>query len=280
MRHHIGLVLVIALAVGCSGKKDIPEDEQAPEPSPDVARGEEIIKSVGGKAAEHFRAACANCHGISGKGDGAQAKGMMPGPRNFTDATWQAKVTDEAIRNIIVKGGAAMDMSALMSPAPKEIREDPAALDGLVKIVRLYGPPKASAPPATPSTPTKSEPPTQTKEQGKTTSILKPKPEANTPRKRTASESAKHIYRSECAYCHGPDGAGNGPTSVTLKVKPRSFRSVGWQNHVTDDRIKTAIVSGGAAVGLSPEMPAHKRLEEQPLVLAELVQVIRSMRAY
>ena len=172
----------------------------------------------------------------------------MPGPRNFTDAGWQAKVTDESIRNIIVKGGAEMGMSALMSPAPKEIREDPAALDGLVKIVRLYGPPKASAPTPPAPTPNKTAPPAQPKEQGKTTSTLKTQPDANTPRKKTAAETAKHIYRGECAYCHGPDGAGDGPTAVTLKVKPRS-RSVGWQDHVTDDRIKTAIVSGGAAVG-------------------------------
>ena len=115
---------------------------------------------------------------------------------------------------------------------------------------------------------------------GQDDEYLKTQPDANTPRKKTAAETAKHIYRGECAYCHGPDGAGDGPTAVTLKVKPRSFRSVGWQDHVTDDRIKTAIVSGGAAVGLSPEMPAHKRLEEQTLVLAELVHVIRSMGAY
>ena len=142
-----------------------------------------------------------------------------------------------------------MGMSALMSPAPKEIEEDPAALDGLVKIVRLYGPPKAQR--RRHQHRHRQDRPTGP---AKRTGQDDEHPENPTRRqyaaKKTAAETAKHIYRGECAYCHGPDGAGDGPTAVTLKVKPRSFRSVGWQDHVTDDRIKTAIVSGGAAVGL------------------------------
>ena len=89
MRHHIGLVLVVALALGCSGKKDIPE-ETAPEPSPDVAR----VKRSSSPWVASCRALSRrvrDCHSISGKGDGAQAKGMMPRPRNFTDAGWQPK---------------------------------------------------------------------------------------------------------------------------------------------------------------------------------------------
>lgn len=41
----------------------------------------------------------------------------------------------------------------------------------------------------------------------------------------------RDLYRANCSSCHGDEGRGEGPSSLTLKVKPRNFRSLGgWTN--------------------------------------------------
>ena len=62
---------------------------------------------------------------------------LNPGPRNYTDPTWQASVTDDDIKQIIVAGSAAVGKSSGMPPNPG-LKNDPAMLDGLVKIVRGF----------------------------------------------------------------------------------------------------------------------------------------------
>lgn len=68
---------------------------------------------------------CTTCHGIIGRGDGPQ--GPMTKPRDLTDPTWQASVSDEDIKSAIVNGRGAM-------PA-FQLPED--TVSGLVKLVRL-----------------------------------------------------------------------------------------------------------------------------------------------
>jgi cytochrome c553 len=84
-----------------------------------------------------FMTVCATCHGIDGTGTGPAAESLNPKPRNYTDAQWQASVTDDDIREIIVKGGQAMKKSAMM-PANPNLKDDRATLDGLVQIIRGF----------------------------------------------------------------------------------------------------------------------------------------------
>jgi hypothetical protein len=64
--------------------------------------------------------------------------GLNPKPRNYTDPAWQASVTDDQIKEIILKGGAGMGKSPLM-PAQPQLGDKPEVLDGLVKIIRGFG---------------------------------------------------------------------------------------------------------------------------------------------
>ena len=277
MKRIVWAMVLGAVTLGCSDKP-VPEEAQPMGPSKEaIAKGEDILRAVGGPAAEHYRAVCSTCHGISGMGDGPSARGVQPSPKNFTDGRWQEYATDEAIAKIIVEGGRAVGKSPLMMANP-DLKAKPEVLAGLVRIVRLYGPqkPPAVAPTPAPAPPAPIAPPKAKEVKGAQIDGSAP----NTPRVRTADEKARHVYRTQCAYCHGADGAGNGPTAVTLKTKPRSFRSKEWQEKTGDERIRTVIVSGGASVGLSAEMPPHGGLKRDREVLAELVQVIRSMRAY
>ena len=41
----------------------------------------------------------------------------------------------------------------------------------------------------------------------------------------------RDLYRANCSSCHGDEGRGDGPSALTLTVKPRNFHSLGgWTN--------------------------------------------------
>lgn len=89
---------------------------------------------------------------------------------------------------------------------------------------------------------------------------------------------ARDLYNQRCAMCHGTDGSGNGPAGAALNPRPRNFTDSTWQQSVTDDQIRRAIVGGGQAVGKSSTMPANPDLEGRNEVLQGLVTMIRSFR--
>jgi len=62
-------------------------------------------------------------------------------------------------------------------------------------------------------------------------------------------------YEVQCAGCHGEFGAGDGPASASLPVKPASFQDASFWASRTDQQVRTAIAAGGTAVGKSPLMP-------------------------
>ncbi len=95
-------------------------------------------ETTGGSAEEIFAQRCVTCHGADGKGDGPGAKALAVKPRNYTDAKWQTSVTDEHIREIIVKGGAAVGKDPGMPPNP-DLADEPEVVEGLVKKVRSFG---------------------------------------------------------------------------------------------------------------------------------------------
>ena len=84
-----------------------------------------------------FKSVCATCHGPEGRGDGPAAASMNPKPRNYSDPTWQASVTDEELQRIILKGGSALGKSAMM-PANPQLKDKPEVLDALVKTIRGF----------------------------------------------------------------------------------------------------------------------------------------------
>lgn len=127
MRVALALSL-LSLACACDDKKPRrppPPEEIALAPMPKDARG-------------YYAERCTQCHGATGQGDGPSGKNLQPWPRNFTNKEWQAAATDEQIRTIIVRGGAALGKSAAM-PANPELESKPEIVAGLVDIVRGFG---------------------------------------------------------------------------------------------------------------------------------------------
>ena len=60
-----------------------------------------------------------------------------------------------------------------------------------------------------------------------------------------------------------------------LTTKPANFTNKNWQRKVTDSQIVTAIVKGGAALGLSPQMQPNPDLANQPEVVQALLAKVR-----
>lgn len=89
------------------------------------------------QALRMYATVCSMCHGPEGKGDGAAAEALNPKPRNYTDAAWQASVTDEEIKKTILLGGQGVGKSPSM-PGQPQLKDQPAVLDGLVKIIRGF----------------------------------------------------------------------------------------------------------------------------------------------
>jgi mono/diheme cytochrome c family protein len=82
-----------------------------------------------------FKFYCAQCHGLTGKGDGPNVTKDFPvSPRNFTNATEMNKLSDADMKNVILDGGPAASKSPMMPPWSKTLTE--AQVDALIGHLR------------------------------------------------------------------------------------------------------------------------------------------------
>src|SRR5687767_4581943 len=91
------------LLLACSKSAESPAVESGPTP----ASPTEASRAAEEEARTTFNTLCSTCHGTSGQGDGIAAANLQPKPRNYTDKAWQASVTDDQIKQIILMGGQA-----------------------------------------------------------------------------------------------------------------------------------------------------------------------------
>jgi len=140
MRSLLVVVAVLSLAA-CGRSEESPPDEGG-HANPTEAGGSGAAAPTASKAAFEarrvFQTICATCHGPSGRGDGQAAAALNPKPRNYTDKTWQASVTDDDISKIILLGGQAVGKSPIM-PAQPQLKDQPEIVAELVKIIRGFG---------------------------------------------------------------------------------------------------------------------------------------------
>jgi mono/diheme cytochrome c family protein len=126
------LVLGLCVASACQSKQETPRPRAKPAaPAPP----EPVADDPAAEARILFKVRCATCHGAEGRGDGPGGAVLTLKPRNFTDSVWQDGVKDEQLREIIVKGGAAVGKSPGMAPNP-DLEKEPEVMSELVKIIR------------------------------------------------------------------------------------------------------------------------------------------------
>lgn len=135
------LTCLLLCLVAC-GKNNEPPPPTSGSPVAQTESGPKTKKPSGGpipeQAQQMFQTVCATCHGADGSGNGPAAETLTPKPRNYTDPAWQASVTDEEIRKIILLGGQQVGKSPMM-PGNPHLESQPEVLDGLVQIIRGFG---------------------------------------------------------------------------------------------------------------------------------------------
>lgn len=81
-----------------------------------------VSNAYAATAEDNYRFYCAQCHGLTGRGDGPNATKSQPvTPRDHTSAKEMSKLTDEDIINSITDGGAATSKSTMMPPFGKTL---------------------------------------------------------------------------------------------------------------------------------------------------------------
>ena len=99
--------------------------------------GSNQSSSAAKEARSYYNSKCATCHGAKGAGDGILAASLNPKPRDYSDSDWQSTVTDEQLEKVILEGGKAGGLSALM-PASPELRQDPEMLKEIILLLRSF----------------------------------------------------------------------------------------------------------------------------------------------
>lgn len=141
----LSFIAVSLLAAGACSKKEAPPASEptasAPTASAPTASAPTAAAPAGDGRAEAkqlFDTLCTTCHGASGKGDGQAASALNPKPRDYTDKAWQAQVTDEELRKIILLGGQAVGKAATM-PGQPQLKDKPEVVDALIAMIREFG---------------------------------------------------------------------------------------------------------------------------------------------
>lgn len=250
----LGAVLIVALAAalpGCSQKPagatsltppflDMPVAPQPPAASASIAHGKQL-----------YDANCVQCHGPDGRGDGFGAPFLVPPPRDLTAGQFKFRTTssgalptDDDLFRTISRGADGTGMPPWQYLLSDDDRW------ALVDYVKTFDSRFANA------------------------HGLKPMPLPDGPPKSAHAGRGREVYaKMQCAKCHGDDGRGVGPSSVTLVdakgryvnardfTQPGSFRT-GW----TEREIIRTLETGMNGVPMPSYTGTMSKQEEYDMV--------------
>jgi mono/diheme cytochrome c family protein len=108
--------------MGCTGKKSLPPSVAADSvrtndstvAAPAAVPVERVLSYEERQGNVLYMKYCAVCHGKEGKGDGFNAFNLDPRPRDFSDSSYMAALSDAQILQTISGGGRSVNKSPLM----------------------------------------------------------------------------------------------------------------------------------------------------------------------
>ena len=87
-------------------------------------------------AQANYKELCVKCHGVSGKGNGPEAKTLNPRPADYTDCKKMTADSDDTLFKIIKNGSLSVGRSKEMPPWKEALSDD--EIHDLVKYVRSF----------------------------------------------------------------------------------------------------------------------------------------------
>lgn len=120
-------ILALTFSFTACGKKDGGGEKAATAAAPAGGAHKEAMTK--------WDTLCASCHGKTGAGDGAASAALNPKPRALNDAAWQKTVDDAHLAKVILEGGPAVGLNAIMPPNP-DLKGKPEVVDALVAHIR------------------------------------------------------------------------------------------------------------------------------------------------
>jgi cytochrome c553 len=135
----VALVALLAASACTDGKESAPQVTLPATsiPSSAPAMPTAVAATPERSAKQIYAVRCTPCHGANGRGDGVISASLTPKPRDYTNAAWQASVTDDQLKKTILSGGEAVGKSQMM-PANPDLAAKVDVTNALVQMIRSF----------------------------------------------------------------------------------------------------------------------------------------------
>jgi mono/diheme cytochrome c family protein len=196
-----------------------------------------------------YRNYCAQCHGLSGAGDGPGAAGLEPKPASHAQMA-MAQLSDEYLFGVVFHGGSAVGKSSNMPDWGLTLKEQEIA-----DVVRYMKTAFAGAPaPAADAAvcPQPRQTPDAPAELRQARNPLAPTPEHLAAGEKLYRETAVPMA---CQFCHGERGDGLGPLAAGYTPRPRNLTCAETMAALPDGQLFWVIRNGSPGTGMLAYAP-------------------------
>jgi mono/diheme cytochrome c family protein len=217
-----------------------------------------------------YKEYCAQCHGLTGKGDGPAASGLEPKPAIHANMPFE-KLPMDYLYNVINHGGPAIGKSPNMPYWGLTIGQQGVADVIAYLKVTFKGVPEMASAPGGGQDETCAQPRKTVKAPDDFLARTNPLPVSASTSAAGKTLFLKAAQPVACVMCHGEQGDGKGLMGAALLPPPRNFTCGAMMKDIPDGQLFWIIKNGSPGTGMMafPGLP-----DEQ---VWQLVQYIRSL---
>ncbi len=230
----------------------------------------EFGKADAGRGKVLYKEYCAQCHGLTGKGDGPAASGLEPKPAIHANMPFE-KLPMEYLYNVINHGGPAIGKSPNMPYWGLTIGQQGVADVIAYLKVTFKGVPDVAAAPGGGLGGACVQPRKTAKAPEDFLAKTNPLPSSVSPIQAGKELFLKTAQPVACVMCHGEQGDGKGLMGAALVPPPRNFTCGVMMRDIPDGQLFWIIKNGSPRTGM---MPFVGLPDEQ---VWQLVHYIRSL---
>ncbi len=218
-----------------------------------------------------YKEYCSQCHGATGKGDGAGASGLSPKPAVHANMAFD-KLPMEYLYNVIYHGGRSVGKSTSMPYWNLTIGQQGVAdVIAYLKVTFKGAPQMAESMVAEGPSGVCPQPRKTKRAPGKYRKMTNPLPATAANVKAGEMLFQQTAQPLACMNCHGTKGDGQGPMGAALDPRPRNFTCGETMKNITDGQMYWIIKKGSIGTG----MMAFSGMPDNQIW--QLIQYIRTL---